>query len=217
MRKLKHITEICAEIYEKEGFTAVCEYANKILESESLMKSDIAYERCDACDTDAPAWRHICLACGQTTEPHYFKVVHTGFCEASQREEIQIHAGKHGNILIYQDGDKLGFIVDVYGENDVVDTMTVWEDDLTPLPDEDDELDNADITDEDIVQFKKDWGQTHSGVTAELGYPRSHEESDGLLMEDFFWIEKDKRWYNKCASGFTEKEQRIADYLRNLN
>jgi hypothetical protein len=217
MRKLKHITEICAEIYEKEGFTAVCEYANKILESESLMKSDIAYEYCKGCDTDTPAWRHNCLVCGQTTEPHYFKVVHTGFCKASQREEIQIHAGKHGNILIYQDGDKLGFIVDVYGENDVVDTMTVWEDDLTPLPDEDDELDNADITDEDIVQFKKDWGQTHSGVTAELGYPRSHEESDGLLMEDFFWIEKDKRWYNKCASGFTEKEQRIADYLRNLN
>src|SRR5690606_39083306 len=74
MRKLKHITEICAEIYEKEGFTAVCEYANKILESESLMKSDIAYEYCKGCDTDTPAWRHNCLVCGQTTEPHYFKV-----------------------------------------------------------------------------------------------------------------------------------------------
>ena len=62
----------------------------------------------------------------------YFDVVHAGFCKASQREEIQIHAGEHGNIVIYQDGDKLGFIIDVYGENDVVDTMTIWEEDLNP-------------------------------------------------------------------------------------
>ena len=78
----------------------------------------------------------------QATEPDenvqpddYFKVIHTGFCKDSQREEIQIHAGENGNIFIFQDDDKLGFIIDVYGQEDHHDTMAVWEEDLA---DEDD-------------------------------------------------------------------------------
>jgi hypothetical protein len=69
--------------------------------------------------------------------PGYFQIVHTGFCEASQREEIQIHAGENGNVFLFQDDDKLGFIVDVYGQNDLADSMTIWEDDIAP--DDDDE------------------------------------------------------------------------------
>lgn len=259
MRRLEHITETCRKIYEKEGFSAVCDYVNKMLERDDPMPN-LGYEFCKACNTDAPEWNHICLACGQPTElrpeisdfeklreqaqemidggnshekaeghgmmivlnhlrpmPNnlYFELMSIGKNKDLDREEIQIHCGENGNLMIAKTPE--GFVIDIYNQDELVDTMCVWEDDLTPLPDEDDELDNADITNEDIAQFKKDWGQTHSGITAELGYPRSHEESDGLLMEDFFWIEKDKRWYNKCASGFTEKEQRIADYLRNLN
>jgi len=141
----------------------------------------------------------------------YFEVMHQDFNEDAGREEIQIHAGENGNVFLYQDGDKLGFIIDVYGQNDLADSMTVWEEDLNP--EEDNENLPVTFTDEEILQWKKDWGQTHSGITAELGYPRSHNESDGLLMDDYFWVEKDKRWYNRCASGFTPREQAIADYL----
>jgi len=69
----------------------------------------------------------------------YFEVMHQDFNEDAGREEIQIHAGENGNVIIYQDGDKLGFIVDVYGQNDHVDSMTVWEEDLNPKDDPDTE------------------------------------------------------------------------------
>ena len=72
------------------------------------------------------------------------------------------------------------------------------------------------FTNEEILDFKKTWGQSHSEITANLGYSKSHSKSDELLVDDYFWIEKDKKWYNKCASMFTEREQEIADYLCNL-
>lgn len=71
----------------------------------------------------------------------YFKIEHQGWREASQREEIEINAGENGKIMIYQDADKLGFIVDVYGQNDEVGTMTIWEEDLY-TPDEEVEKDD---------------------------------------------------------------------------
>lgn len=60
----------------------------------------------------------------------YFEIMHQDFCEDAGREEIQIHCGENGSVYLKQDGDKLGFIIDVYGQNDLVDTMTVWEEDL---------------------------------------------------------------------------------------
>ena len=60
----------------------------------------------------------------------YFEIMRQDFCEDSRREEIQIHAGENGNIFIFQDDGKLGFIIDVYGQNDHHDTMQVWEEDL---------------------------------------------------------------------------------------
>jgi hypothetical protein len=66
---------------------------------------------------------------------------------------------------------------------------------------------------DEIKKFKEDWGQSHSEITANLNYPRSHSEADELLTDNYFWIESDKKWYNRSASGFTEKEQEIAQYL----
>jgi len=66
----------------------------------------------------------------------------------------------------------------------------------------------------DIEEFKKNWGQSHSDITAILDYPRSHSESDELLMVDYFFLESDKRWYPKISSCYTDKEQEIADKLR---
>jgi len=60
----------------------------------------------------------------------YFEIMHQDYYEDAGFEEIQIHCGKNGSVYLKQDGDKLGFIIDVYGQNDLVDTMTVWEDDL---------------------------------------------------------------------------------------
>lgn len=66
----------------------------------------------------------------------------------------------------------------------------------------------------EIDAFKKKWGQTHSEITANLNYPMSHTDSDELLMVDFFWMDSDSKWYPKCSSLYTEKEQAIADLLR---
>ena len=38
-----------------------------------------------------------------------------------------------------------------------------------------------------------------------------------VIMLKQFWIPEDKKWYNKSASLFTEREQQIADYLMKLN
>jgi hypothetical protein len=68
------------------------------------------------------------------------------------------------------------------------------------------------FSDLEVEEFKKNWGQTHGEVCNELGYNK--KTSDDLLMMDFFWIDADKKWYNKESSLFTPREQAIADYLR---
>jgi hypothetical protein len=69
------------------------------------------------------------------------------------------------------------------------------------------------ISKEEIKEFKENWGQTHSEICANLDY--SIKGSDELLILDYFWVDADKKWYNKNASLFTEREQEIANYLRN--
>lgn len=59
---------------------------------------------------------------------NYFQVKKVGYDKELQREEVQIHGGEHGNILLIKTDE--GFVVDIYGENDLVDSMTVWEADL---------------------------------------------------------------------------------------
>ena len=68
--------------------------------------------------------------------PGYFQIVQAGFEAGLNREEVEINCGANGKIMIHQDEDKLGFIIDVYGQNDEAGTMTIWEEDLI---DEDDE------------------------------------------------------------------------------
>lgn len=70
----------------------------------------------------------------ENEEETYFKIIKKGFDKELEREEIQIHAGKNGNVFLIKNEE--GFIVDVYGQEYHIDTMTVWEDELNP--DEDD-------------------------------------------------------------------------------
>lgn len=68
------------------------------------------------------------------------------------------------------------------------------------------------ITSQEIEDFKDNWGQSHEEACSNLGY--DEDDSDELLMEDFFWDEIEELWLNKEASGFTPREQEIADHLR---
>jgi hypothetical protein len=68
-----------------------------------------------------------------TDTEDYFKIQSNGYNEELQREEIQIHAGQNGNIFLIKTEE--GFIVDVYGQEEIVNSMPVWEDDL--MSDED--------------------------------------------------------------------------------
>ena len=62
----------------------------------------------------------------------------------------------------------------------------------------------------EIADFENEWGQCHDEICTNLDY--DEEESDELLMMDYFWHEE--KWYPKCASTYSEREQEIADYLR---
>jgi hypothetical protein len=73
-------------------------------------------------------------------------------------------------------------------------------------------MSKAKFTQEELAEFKENWGQSHSEICSCLGY--DEEDSDDLLMDDYFWLESDKIWINKSASGFEVKDQEIADFLR---
>jgi hypothetical protein len=141
----------------------------------------------------------------------YFELMAIGKNDSLQREEIQIHAGENGNIMIVKTDE--GFVIDVYGQNDIVDTMAVWEDTLNPLEDNDDEVidpNNFSLVEQE--DFLDQWGQLTDEVCAELGY--DEKDSDDLLMEDYFYYEPKKYWIPKSSSMYTPREQSIADYLR---
>lgn len=147
----------------------------------------------------------------------YFEVMHQDFNEDAGREEIQIHAGENGNVYLYQDGDKLGFIVDVYGQNDLVDSMTIWEEDMNPSDDDLLEESNApeNFSMVELEDFKDEWGQTHDEICTCLGYdPEDTGSSEMVLGDGYFWLDSEQKWYPECASGYSEREQAIADYLR---
>jgi len=145
----------------------------------------------------------------------YFEVMYQDYYEDAGREEIQIHCGENGSVYLKQDGDKLGFIIDVYGQNDLVDTMTVWEEDLNEdLPDDMDEpFDPNNFSMVEKEDFIDEWGQYHDEVCAALGVPDSND-ADDILMIDYFWYAPQNKWIPKCSSLYTEREQAIADYLK---
>lgn len=66
----------------------------------------------------------------------------------------------------------------------------------------------------EIQAFLNEWGQKQGEITSNLGYPASHSESDELLMEDYFFLEGRKEWYPKTSRMYSEREQLIANYLR---
>lgn len=61
----------------------------------------------------------------------YFEVMSQDFNEDTQRQEIEISCGENGKLMIEKTDE--GFVVDVYdADEDLVDTMPIWDDDLNP-------------------------------------------------------------------------------------
>jgi len=147
---------------------------------------------------------------GLKVSPLYFEIVQHGINKEILREELQIHAGENGNVFLFK--TKEGFKIHVLGQQSEIDSIDVFENMLVVDFEETDAPEN--FSDIEIKEFKEKWGQMHNEVCRELGYPLPHVASDELLMVDFFWIEKDRKWYNKCASSFTPREQAIADFLK---
>jgi hypothetical protein len=86
----------------------------------------------------------------------------------------------------------------------------IAEDDTTILYPEKNEPEN--FSEQEIKDFKKEWGQTHQEICSALClYEDGAEE---FLNVENFWHEEDKMWYPKFSSLFSEREQKIADYLR---
>ena len=146
---------------------------------------------------------------GDKNENDYFQIVSKGYEAGLEREEVEINLGENGKLMLYKTPE--GSVVDVYNQDEEVNTMTIWEDDLSPL--------EVEITvethGEKIQEFLKTNGQKHSEITANLGLRPSHADSDEILMEDYFYLEGKKQWYPKNSSMYGNTEQAIADFLRN--
>ena len=63
-----------------------------------------------------------------------------------------------------------------------------------------------------VEQFVKKWGQTTEEICTNLGYDL--EDSDDLLMVDYFYDRLSNVWLPKISSLYTKQEQKIADQLR---
>jgi hypothetical protein len=64
-----------------------------------------------------------------------------------------------------------------------------------------------------VEKFVEDWGQTQEEICSNLGY--DIEESDDLLIIDYFYDVLDNVWLPKISSLYSKKEQKISDQLRN--
>lgn len=58
---------------------------------------------------------------------NYFEIISQGYNENLQREEIQIHAGENYNVWLIKTEE--GFIIDLYDQEDHLDSIPVWDED----------------------------------------------------------------------------------------
>lgn len=164
-------------------------------------------------DEDEPVTDGECTD-GFKVTPLYFEIVSQGYNKDLGREEIQVHGGENANIFLIKTDE--GFIVDVYGQNDLIDTLAIFEDVLTADAEGVEESGAPEnFSDLEVKEYLENWGQKQGEITSNLGYPKSHAKSDELLMEDYFFLEGRKEWYPKISRMYSKREQTIADYVRN--
>ena len=146
---------------------------------------------------------------------NYFNIVHAGYRQESEREEIQIYDGENGNIFLYPTNE--GLDVDVYSQNYEINSMTIWEDDLSGETEDDIDVlypTKKDFSNLEIKNFKEHWGQSHDEICAALDLDQ--EGAEGFLVGDYFWVYEDQKWYPTFSSLYSEREQEIADYLQSF-
>jgi hypothetical protein len=143
---------------------------------------------------------------------NYFKII-----PSIDPDRIEVECGRNGRVFLIHTDE--GLIVDVYanGDDELVDTMCIWDEDMNNEVDFTDDLSEDEQpsntpTATEILEFKSDWGQRHSEICVSLGY--DEETADDLLMVDYFWLEDTNEWYPIISSAYTEREQEIADFLR---
>jgi hypothetical protein len=65
----------------------------------------------------------------------------------------------------------------------------------------------------EIEDFIDEWGQTQDEICEELGY-----DDDGanemIIGDGYVWLEKYQKWFPKCSSMYSAREQAIIDFLR---
>lgn len=148
---------------------------------------------------------------GEEIEPNkpYFEIISEGYNEEAEREEIQIHAGENGNVFLIKTDE--GFIVDVYNQDNHLDTLSIWEEDL--MSDEEDS--DADIVFDfsypNVKAFIEKWGKTEEDVYVEL---ELDEKNITEIGDTYFWEETAHLWIPKIHPEYNEEEQAIADYLQ---
>jgi hypothetical protein len=126
-----------------------------------------------------------------------------GFTESEARFEISMHPIELE--MYYEVGSGLMAV-----EQGAVESGTIYSPYSGELYKDEDYI--APPTDKDRYHFYKNWGQTNEEICSCLGY--DEEGSEDLLVDNYFWATEVSLWCNKEASGFTERDQEIADYLR---
>ena len=76
--------------------------------------------------------------------------------------------------------------------------------------------DDSDFSQIEIDEFKERWGQEEEEICSELGYEYGNDGISELLMSDgYFWDDESCQWFPRSSSMYSEKEQKIADFIRN--
>jgi hypothetical protein len=77
------------------------------------------------------------------------------------------------------------------------------------------ELENFSMS--EIEDYVDEWGQTNDEICSELGYDEDDEGSDEMLIGDgYFWLERYQKWFPKCSSLYSEREEKISEYIRTI-
>jgi hypothetical protein len=121
----------------------------------------------------------------------YFEIVSAGYNEDLQREEIQIHAGENGNIFLIKTEE--GFIVDVYNQTENVNTMAIWEEELTP---DDESIPDELIPDEDKVYAECEYIYNEKGMSSLIDHVEEQLKIGNPLYKNVV--------YERCTPCETE-------------
>jgi hypothetical protein len=113
IKKLKHITMICREMFELQGMSAVIDYVNQYMDKNP--DSNIEFRQCKHCETLTPFWYDECLVCGQQTKPLSAEDVSVGKTIHRVAELRYLMEGLDDNDLIcIETCDEEGDVEDLY-------------------------------------------------------------------------------------------------------